>query len=159
MFALTEAHREQFARDGYCVLKNFLSAPEVDATARAFERLASGDLPVEGKDRGIHTPGLLNVTAFSLYHALESIGDDAADAACGGRGVLARVDARALDVTRRLYGDGAGEEGAAAGGAATFARDYEQLLRKLPNQPLAQFPPHQEQVQEPAKSAAHAPLR
>ena len=45
MFALTEAHREQFARDGYCVLKNFLSAPEVDATARAFERLAAGDAP------------------------------------------------------------------------------------------------------------------
>jgi ectoine hydroxylase-related dioxygenase (phytanoyl-CoA dioxygenase family) len=137
MYALTEAHRAQFARDGYCVLKGFLPPAEVAAAARAFDSLASGALPVEGKDRGVHTPGLLNVTAFSLYHPLESIGDDALDAECGGRGVLARIDARALDVTRRLYGEAPTAESA-------FARDYEQLLRKLPAQPRAQFPPHQD---------------
>jgi len=135
MYALSPEQREQFARDGYCVLRGFCSPAETAATARVFERLSSGALPVEGKDRGVHTPGLLNVTAFSLYHALGSLGDDAADAACGGRGVLARLDARGLDVARQAYGGDA--DGA-------LARDYEQLLRKLPAQPEAQFPPHQD---------------
>jgi hypothetical protein len=176
MYALSGEQRAAFARDGYCVLRGFCSPAEVAATASIFEQLAGGALPVAGKDRGVHTPGLLNVTAFSLYHALEALGDDEADAACGGKGVLARIDERGLDVTTRVYGDlareagmGSGASGSCAGasaesaaggdggngGGGTFARDYEQLLRKLPAQPGALFPPHQDMHYWP-KSASNA---
>ena len=43
------------------------------------------------------------------------------------------LDARALAVTRQLYGDAEG---------ASFQRDYEQMLRKLPARPTAVFAPH-----------------
>jgi hypothetical protein len=63
----------------------------------------------------------MNVTVFSRYHDLEALSP------------LADLDRRCLNLTRQLYGDTDG----------VFMRDYEQLLRKLPGRPTAQFPPHQ----------------
>jgi hypothetical protein len=137
MYTLTEEHRDHFRKYGYCVLKGFLSQQENIRCSHAFNLLASGELPVEGKDRGIHTPGLLNVTAFSLYHKLESIGD----------GVLSEINDRAQQITRSLYG----EDGKLA---EEFERDYEQLLRKLPGQPGATFPPHQDMHYWPKSSSS-----
>jgi len=122
MYSLTEEQRKHFFEFGYCVLPNFLQKDEILSSQHSFSLLASGELPIKGKDRGIHTPGLLNVTAFSLYHKLEDIGD----------GVFSKIDQRALDVTRSLFS------------TSDFERDYEQLLRKLPGEPGALFPPHQD---------------
>ena len=124
--ALTRAEIAHYKTHGYVTLRAFADRGEVASAARVFDDLMSGAVPVVGKDRGEHTPGLINVTAFSLYHRLEDLGD----------GVLARLDARALDATHQLFGERAG----------VFARDYEQCLRKLPGQPRAVFPPHQDQV-------------
>jgi len=126
-YNLSEEQIEHFRTFGYCVLKGFLQTNEIIPCQHAFNLLADGVLPVKDKDRGIHTPGLLNVTAFTLYHKLESIGD----------GVLSQINERALSATRRLYG----KDGQTAD---EFERDYEQLLRKLPNEPGALFPPHQD---------------
>ena len=116
-----------------------------------------GDYPVPGRDSGEHTPGLRNVTAFSLYHSLADL--SASGDAPHQPGVLATLDQRALDVTRQLYGEVAcvaGEEvqgRESHGQCDEFARDYEQLLRKLPQRPKSVFPPHWDMMYWP-KSAS-----
>jgi hypothetical protein len=122
------------------VLRGFASPAELASAAALADAFFEGALPVAGKDRGEHTPGLFNVTAFSLYYSLPALAD----------GALAALDARALAATRALYG-----EDASSGAPSAFARDYEQLLRKLPARPTAQFPPHQDQHYWP-KSASGA---
>lgn len=110
-----------FKERGYVVVKGFLSKDEVAALSQTFERLMSGELAIPGKDHGEHTPGLMNVTVFSRYHALAELPP------------MEELDRRCLALVRQLYADDGGE----------FKRDYEQLLRKLPSRPTAVFPPHQ----------------
>ena len=118
-------------------------------------RLMDGDYPVPGLDSGEHTPGLRNVTAFSLYHSLSHL--SASGDTPNQPGVLATLDERALAVTRQLYGEvplaGDGSSNAVAERDGEFARDYEQLLRKLPQRPKSVFPPHWDQMYWP-KSAS-----
>lgn len=108
MYQLPGQAITQFNEQGYAVLPGFVSSEELGLLQDSFEALISGALPCPGKDRGEHTPGLLNVTAFTLYHPLESI----------GQGVLAALDQRGLDVTRRLYG-----EDSSLSEPTAFARD------------------------------------
>ena len=94
------------------------------ARLRSVRSRASSFLPlshIHMQDRGEHTPGLFNVTAFSLYHPLSSLG------------VFSVADARAAALSDQLYA-----------GGAPMTRDYEQLLRKLPNRLSCHFPPHQD---------------
>ena len=103
-----------------------------------FDSLLGGAYPIPGNDLGEHTPGLLNCTAFSLYHPLDALG-----------GALAEIDRRALRVTEKLYAEEAG----------VFERDYEQLLRKLPDRPGSRFPPHWDQMYWPRSRADAFDLR
>jgi hypothetical protein len=122
-----------FHEHGYVTVRGFFSPAEVALAQATFNALADGALPIPGKDRGEHTPGLLNVTAFSLYHPLPSLSPfDAADA-------------RAAALTAQLYE-----------GGAPMARDYEQLLRKLPRRATCTFPPHQDMHYWPKRAAGNA---
>ena len=128
---VTPADVAFFREHGYVVLRGFCSPAELASVAALTEAFFSRELPVPGKDWGEHTPGLLNVTAFALYYPdFSKLGD----------GVLAALDARALAATRALYG----EDSNAPPASSSFARDYEQLLRKLPARPSALFPSHQD---------------
>ena len=118
---LSPSDLEHFREHGYVTVRGFLSPSEVARAQAAFDALAGGALPIPGKDRGEHTPGLLNVTAFSLYHPLPSLSP------------FDEADARAAALTAQLYE-----------GGAPMARDYEQLLRKLPHRATCTFPPHQD---------------
>jgi hypothetical protein len=62
-----------FHQQGYLTVRGLLSASEAQAAAATFEAFMDGSLPVEGKDRGEHMPGLLNVTAFTLSHPMHSL--------------------------------------------------------------------------------------
>jgi hypothetical protein len=117
---LTPDQIAAFFRDGYIAVRGVLTPAEVIEAQAVFDALMDGSIPVEGADRGEHTPGLFNVTAFTLTNPLERLG------------VFAEVDRRCAALVRQLYE-----------GGAPMGRDYEQLLRKLPNRPTAQFPPHQ----------------
>ena len=137
---LTPDQIAAFHRDGAITVPSFASPAEVASAQATFDALMSGAFPIPGADIGEHTPGLLNVTAFSLYHPLPSLG------------VLAELDRRALRVTEQLYG----EERAPS---AVFARDYEQLLRKLPGRPGSVFPPHWDQMYWPKSRSGAFDLR
>ena len=117
---------------------SFSTPAELASVQATFDSLMKGAYPIPGNDLGEHTPGLLNCTAFTLYHTLEALG-----------GALAEVDRRALRVTERLYGEGAG----------VFARDYEQLLRKLADRPKSCFPPHWDQMYWPRSRTESYDLR
>ena len=135
---LTPDQIAAFHRDGAITVPAFASPAEVASAHSAFNALICGALPIPGADIGEHTPGLLNVTAFSLYHPLPSLG------------VLAELDRRALRVTEQLYGEEPG---------AVFARDYEQLLRKLAGRPGSVFPPHWDQMYWPRSRSGAFDLR
>lgn len=111
---------EAFHSQGAITVRGFVSPTELTAIAETFDSFMRGDYPIPGNDLGEHTPGLFNCTAFSLYHPLEQLG------------VLAEVNRRALEVTRKLYRERPG----------VFERDYDQLLRKLANKIKNVFPPH-----------------
>jgi phytanoyl-CoA hydroxylase len=131
---LTPEQIAQFREEGYTVVRGIIRPEELAAAAAEFDRLMAGDdgVPIPGNDRGVHTPGLMNVTAFTLYHDLSTLG------------VFAALEARAAGVAAQLYA-----------GGPPMARDYEQLLRKLPRQPDAVFPPHSDAHYWP-KSASGA---
>lgn len=115
---------EEFHERGYLVVRGLVKPSELADAQCMFDKFMNRELEVQGKDYGMHTPGLLNVTAFSLYHALVTLG------------VIARVEARCAAVTQQLW--------AGRGTGAPLALDYEQLLRKLPASPGCVFPPHQD---------------
>lgn len=129
---LTAADVAHFHTHGYVVVRNFFSPAEVIAAQATFDKLCDGALAIPGKDRGEHTPGLLNVTAFSLYHPLAALEPFAA------------ADARAAALVAQLYA-----------GGAPMARDYEQLLRKLPRRAASAFPPHQDMHYWPKRAAGN----
>lgn len=129
---LSPADVAHFREHGYVTIRGFLSPAEVARAQATFNALADGTLPVPGKDRGEHTPGLLNVTAFSLYHPLSSLSP------------FDEADARAAALTAQLYA-----------GGAPMARDYEQLLRKLPRRATCTFPPHQDMHYWPKRAAGN----
>jgi hypothetical protein len=128
--SLSASEIASFHEKGYITIRNLLSPDEVCAAQAKFDSLMDGTIPIPGKDSGEHTPGLLNVTAFSLYHAMSTLG------------VFATVDARCKRVVEQLYPEGGME------------RDYEQLLRKLGDRPTAQFPPHQDMHYWPKRARA-----
>jgi phytanoyl-CoA hydroxylase len=127
-----------FHANGYITVRGIVRPEELEEAAAVFSSLMTGQRPVGGgggsgsagggggvvpdmgKDVGEHTPGLMNVTAFTLYHPLDTLG------------VFAALEARCAAVAAQLY----------AGTGPPLARDYEQLLRKLPNRPDAVFPAH-----------------
>jgi hypothetical protein len=127
---LSSADVAHFREHGYVTVRGLLTPTEVSAAQATFNALASGELPIPGKDRGEHTPGLVNVTAFSLYHSLSSLKPFDA------------VDARAAAMTEQLFA-----------GGPPMARDYEQLLRKLSNRKGNLFPPHQDMHYWPKAAA------
>lgn len=133
MLSFSPADIAHFREHGYVTVRGLLSPAEVAAAQTTFDALASGELPIPGKDRGEHTPGLLNVTAFSLYHPFSSLGPFEA------------ADARAAALVAQLYE-----------GGAPMARDYEQLLRKLPRRATCTFPPHQDMHYWPKRAADNA---
>ena len=142
---LTPQDIARFHETGYITIRGFANASELAAVGRVFEAFMSRELAVEGKDWGEHTPGLFNVTALSLYHKLDHLPTLSSPVA-GTEDVLATLDRRALAVTRQLYGDADG---------SIFLRDYEQLLRKLPDRPHAVFAPHMDMQYWPkSKSSA-----
>ena len=118
---LETADIDTFKENGYVVVRGFLSKAEVTRLQDLFDRFMSGELTIPGKDYGEHTPGLMNVTVFSRYYAFDALPP------------MEEINRRCLALVRQLYGDGSG----------IFVRDYEQLLRKLPERPTAVFPPHQ----------------
>lgn len=130
MAAADVAH---FREHGYVTVRGLLSPSEVAAAQGTFNALANGDLHIPGKDRGEHTPGLLNVTAFTLYHSLSSLKP------------FAEADSRAAAITAQLYE-----------GGQPMARDYEQLLRKLPHRSTCIFPPHQDMHYWPKRAAGNS---
>ena len=127
---LTPEQLADFRSRGVIMVRGLVRPEELAEAGAVFERLMSGELKVEGKDHGQHTPGLMNVTAFSLYHDIATLG------------VFATIEARAAAVTAQLHCGG-------------MAMEYNQLLRKLPNQPGARFPTHQDAQYWP-KSASGA---
>jgi hypothetical protein len=116
---VTPAMRDEFFSRGATTVRNFVSPTELASISATFESLMRGDYAIPGNDLGEHTPGLINCTAFSLYHPLQNLG------------VFAEVNRRALEVTRKLYDERPG----------VFDRDYDQLLRKLADRPNNLFPP------------------
>jgi hypothetical protein len=119
---VTPAMTAAFHSDGAVTIRGFALPSELASIQATFDDLMDGKHPIPGNDLGEHTPGLMNCTAFSLYHPLE------------GLGLFAELNRRALRVTEQLYGEPTG--------GTVFGRDYEQLLRKLPGRPGSVFPPH-----------------
>ena len=93
---LTPEQLAEFRARGVITVRGLVRPEELAQAAAVFERLMSGELAVEGKDHGQHTPGLMNVTAFSLYHDIAALG------------VFAAIEARAAAVTAARRGDGHG---------------------------------------------------
>jgi hypothetical protein len=125
---LTSEEVAAYARDGYLVVRGVVRREELEASRRVFDDLMLKRIPVVGKDHGEHTPGLMNVTAFTLYHAMSSLG------------IFEAIDRRCAGVARQLLADpAAGLEGEIA---RPLGLEYTQLLRKLPNRPSAVFSAH-----------------
>jgi phytanoyl-CoA hydroxylase len=133
---LSASDRATFHADGALTLRGFVTQAELAEIRTIFNHLLEGKYPIPGNDIGEHTPGLLNCTAFSLYHPIDSLG------------ILADIDRRALHVTEQLYAS-----------KGEFARDYEQLLRKLPDRPKSKFPPHWDQQYWPKSGSDAFDLR
>ena len=83
----------EFHRDGYTIVRNFLSSDELVRAQTSFSALCAGAYAIPGNDFGEQTPGLVNVTTFSHYHALSAIED----------GVLATIDTKCLELAENLY--------------------------------------------------------
>ncbi len=137
MVTLSASDIATFHADGALTLRGFVTPAELAEIRTTFDSLFEGKYPIPGNDIGEHTPGLLNCTAFSLYHPLNALG------------IFAEIDRRALQVTEQLYSSPKG----------VFARDYEQLLRKLPDRPKSKFPPHWDQQYWPKSGSDAFDLR
>lgn len=136
-YVVDESAAQQFRRDGYCVLPDFLSAEECDALEARYDTMThpSDELRATyGRDYGDHSQGhgvppeqfvLINVNNPSRH--LPAFGDNPFAQRCAA-------------VAEKLIGDG-------------IAQDYDQLLEKLPNRPAAVFPWHQDMQYWPK----HAP--
>lgn len=123
----------EFKERGYTVVRGLVKPHELAEAQKMFDDFMEQRLKVEGKDHGEHTPGLMNVTAFTLYHPIDTLG------------IFATLEARCRAVSAALW----------AGTGPELALDYDQLLRKLPGRPAAVFPPHQDILYWP-KSASKA---
>jgi len=118
---LTNKEILAYHTNGYLTINNIILPHELSLAQKIFNKFMNKELAVEGNDYGIHTPGLVNVTAYTLYHPLETLE------------FFYELQLRCYSIAKQLYSQ-----------PPLLALDYVQLLRKLPNHPTAIFPPHQD---------------
>lgn len=118
---LSKIDIHRYHEQGYLTVKQLIQPHELPLAQDIFNQFMNKTLSVEGNDYGMHTPGLVNVTAYNLYHSFSSLG------------FFQELERRCLSIALQLYTL-----------PPYLQLDYVQLLRKLPNYPTAVFPPHQD---------------
>jgi ectoine hydroxylase-related dioxygenase (phytanoyl-CoA dioxygenase family) len=133
-YRLTEEEVETFRSQGYVTLRGVLRPDELVEIERVFDEFNEQKRGVEfGRDFGDHSQG--HGTKRPEYNMI-NVNIPCTHDPRWANNIFER---RAASITEQLYGAG-------------MAKDYEQLLTKIPNRPNAVFPFHQDMAYWPKKS-------